>query len=168
MRFSIVIPNYNYEKFVQNTVLSVLRQDYSDIEIVIVDDGSTDNSVNVIQSIINDFPEKSIKLICQTNSGQSNAINTGLSHVTGDIIGWINSDDYYMDGTFTKVAKSFLDNDVSVVFGDINVVDIDGNYIYSLYHFDFSFFWHHLQVLQTIYQTMPFFGEKMHIQMILS
>jgi glycosyltransferase involved in cell wall biosynthesis len=139
LKFSIVIPNYNYENYIGLTLHSILFQKYEEVEVIIVDDGSTDNSVELIKSIQKEFPNRQIKLICQKNSGQANAVNAGLSHVTGDIIGWINSDDFYVDGAFSHVARVFQSPEVSVVFGDINVVDLSGNFIHSLEHFDFSY-----------------------------
>jgi len=140
MKISIIIPNYNYENYIGETIKSILNQNYSNFEIIVVDDGSMDNSVNVIKKFQNSNPEKSIKLICQENKGQANAVNAGLSLSSGDIIGWINSDDTYCDDAFLNVIKYFTNNQIDVLYGDINVIDLNGIFIHSLEHFRFSYF----------------------------
>lgn len=141
LKISIVTPNYNYGQYIEECILSVLNQDYNNWEHLIVDDGSTDNSVDIINKYVAKYPEK-IKLICQENKGQTAAINVGLKNVTGDIIGWINSDDYYIENVFKKIMYIFQNNpDVDIIFGDVNVVDLSGRFIYRIRHFEFNFYY---------------------------
>lgn len=140
MKFSIVVPNYNYDTFVGKTIDSIIGQNYSNMELVVVDDGSTDNSLKVINSYRIKHPNF-IKVVEQTNKGQSVAVNTGIVMATGDIFGWINSDDTYCKNTFHKVSNIFTNHpDVDVVFGNINVIDLNDHHIYTLKHFGFSYF----------------------------
>ena len=127
---SIVTPNYNYANFISETIESVLNQDYSKIEYIIVDDGSTDNSVEVIQTYVIRNPEK-IKLIQQVNMGQTPAINAGLREVKGDIVGWINSDDlYYDNNAISAIVNGFKDNpDCDIIFGDYRLINEEGKTI---------------------------------------
>lgn len=131
MKISIITPNYNYAQYLPELLHSVASQDYPDIEHVIVDDGSTDDSVKIIEQFVSNFPGR-FKLIEQANSGQSAALNTALQHVTGDLIIWINSDDYFTENIFTRIASFFRDNlDVDILFGDIHFVDLDGQFIFT-------------------------------------
>ncbi len=102
LKISIVTPNYNYEKYIGSTIESVINQKYDNFEYIIVDDGSTDKSVDIINRYVAKYPDKII-LIEQENSGQTNAINEALKNVTGDIICWINSDDKFLDNAFKFV-----------------------------------------------------------------
>lgn len=117
MKISIVTPSYNQAQFLAQTIESVISQkgDF-EIEYIIADGGSTDNSAEIIQKYDlrlreNSFPIKckNVKLIwwSKKDKGQSSAINIGLKKATGDIIAYINSDDYYLDNTFTKVLSEF-------------------------------------------------------------
>lgn len=128
MKISIITPNYNYAHFIGQTIESVLNQNYFDFEHIIVDDGSTDNSVEIIQTYQRKYPDK-IKLVIQQNMGQSPAINTGLKVATGDIIGWINSDDIYNSNTFKVVNKILANSDLDAIYSNTCIVDIDNNLI---------------------------------------
>lgn len=138
LKLSIITPNFNYAKFIGKTIESVLFQNYDNIEHIIVDDGSTDNSVEIIKKYQGMYPNV-IRLIVQKNKGQSSAINIGLLKASGDIIGWINSDDTYCKNIFLDIVKIFNNNNIDVVYGNINVMDIDGNYTHSLKHFKFNY-----------------------------
>lgn len=139
MKISIVTPNYNYEQFIGQTIESVVTQDYDNIEHIIVDDGSTDNSVVIIKDYQKRYPEK-IKLIQQENKGQTNAINNALKNVTGDIINWINSDDTFCPNVFFEIMNIFKNNNsIDIIYGDVNVVDINGKFIYRKRHLDFNY-----------------------------
>ena len=128
LKISIITPNYNYAHFIGQTIESVVNQDYENIEHVIVDDGSTDNSVEIIQSYQKRYPGK-IKLIVQKNQGQSAAINVGLKAATGDIIGWINSDDMYAPNSFQTVVESLSSANVDAIYSNYYRVNSKGEVI---------------------------------------
>jgi glycosyltransferase involved in cell wall biosynthesis len=120
MRFSIITPSYNQGRFLEQTIKSVLSQagDF-EIEYIIADGGSTDNSVKIIkkyQRLLkqNRYPIKcrAIKFIwwSQKDQGQSHAINQGLKKSTGDILAWLNSDDYYLSNCFQTISHVFQKN----------------------------------------------------------
>ena len=137
---TIVTPNYNYAGYIEETIVSVVTQDYDRVEHVIVDDGSTDNSVELIRGYALRYPEK-IRLITQANAGQTAAVNRALQAARGDIIGWLNSDDTYCPGVFNEVAALFAaDPDLDIVYGDFNVIDTQGRKVYRFKKIPFSYF----------------------------
>jgi len=117
-RMSIVTPSLNQGKFIEETIRSVLLQGYPDLEYIIIDGGSTDGTVEIIQKYKNWLAF----WVSEPDKGQSNAINKGLRMAKGDMIGWINSDDLYLPGTFELVNNSSC-HDADMVFGDCHVVN---------------------------------------------
>lgn len=114
-RISVVIPSYNQGHFLEETIASVLNQQYPNLEIFVIDGGSKDNSVDIIKKY-----EKHITWwVSEKDKGQSDAISKGFSRVTGDIATWLCSDDLYTAGTLKRVAEIFasLPDDVGVVYG---------------------------------------------------
>lgn len=115
-RITIITPSYNQGQYIEETILSVINQDYANLEYIIIDGGSTDNTVDIIKK----YADRITYWVSEKDTGQSNAINKGFRKATGDIINWINSDDQLMPGALQKVAASFLQHpDVIMVHGRI-------------------------------------------------
>jgi len=139
MKISIVTPNYNYASFIDQTIKSIINQDYKNWEHIIVDDGSTDNSVEIIKYYQLKFPDK-IKLIIQKNKGQTPAINRGLKEISGDIVGWINSDDTYVQDAFNNIINSFKAYPTAdAIFGDIIVINKNNETIKPIKYLNFDY-----------------------------
>jgi len=104
--FSIIIPLYNRENFIYDAVDSVLKQQFSDFELIIVDDGSCDNSFNIVSEIV----DTRIKIIRQENSGVSSARNKGVKSATGQYLAFLDSDDYWYPDHLFEAYKFFSTN----------------------------------------------------------
>ena len=102
-KISIVTPNFNYGELVETTIRSVLVQGYPNLEYIVIDDGSTDGSVAAIEP----YRSRLAYFEHQENQGQYPAINKGFAHATGDVFGWINSDDVYLPWTLRAVGTIF-------------------------------------------------------------
>lgn len=102
-KISIVTPSYNQDDFLEETILSVLDQNYPNIEYIIVDGGSSDGSVEIIKK----YENKLALWISENDRGHGNALNKGFSHSSGEIMAWINSDDKYTPGSLSIVAEIF-------------------------------------------------------------
>lgn len=113
LKISIITPSYNQGKYLEQTITSVLSQNYPALEYIIIDGGSTDNSVDIIRK----YEKHLAYWVSEKDNGQSEAINKGVSRATGDIINWLNSDDYYEPGALLKVAEAFQEPVVNVVCG---------------------------------------------------
>lgn len=112
--FSIIIPCYNVEKYVVSCVDSILKQTEKDFEIVIINDGSTDNTLEVIQK--NYSNNEYIKIIDQKNGGLSKARNTGIKNSTGKYLCFVDSDDYWNDNNALRKIKAYIiDNDKDII-----------------------------------------------------
>ena len=122
-RISIVTPNYNYGQFLEETIRSVLLQGYPDLEYIIIDGGSTDNSVEIIKK----YEPWLAYWVSEPDRGQSHAINKGFERATGEIMAWINSDDLYSPCAFGAVAKHFAFHpQVGLIWSKHTVISKDG------------------------------------------
>jgi glycosyltransferase involved in cell wall biosynthesis len=133
-KISIITPSYNQGNYLEQTIDSVLSQNYPNLEYIIIDGGSTDNSVEIIKK----YQKHLHYWVSQKDSGQSEAINKGLKIAGGDIINWLNSDDYYTANALKTVAEHFEDESVLVVSGRSDIwknekilVQSSGTDIYS-------------------------------------
>ena len=105
-KISIISPSFNQGKYIEQTIQSVLNQNYPNLEYIIIDGGSTDETVKIIKK----YEHKIHYWVSEPDKGQTDAINKGFAKCTGEIFNWLNSDDYYEPGTFNKLAKLFSDN----------------------------------------------------------
>lgn len=120
-RVSIITPSYNQAQYLEETLRSVLDQGYPDLEYIVVDGGSTDGSVEIIKR----YADRLAWWVSEKDSGQAEAINKGFARATGEIVAWINSDDYYQPGAIAEAARTLEEHpECGMVFGD--VVSIDG------------------------------------------
>jgi len=120
---SIITPSFNQAAYLEQTILSVLEQDYSHIEYIVVDGASTDNSVEIIKK----YESKLAYWVSEKDNGQADAINKGFARATGEIIAWLNSDDYYLAGTISAAVKIFEEHpEVLLVYGNMLAVDEHG------------------------------------------
>lgn len=119
---SIITPSYNQGEFIEETIDSVLNQTYPNIEYIIVDGGSTDNTLEILKKY-----ENRIQWISEKDKGQANAINKGILRTKGELIGWINSDDVYeRDGIEKLVACWKKHPEADLIYGEGIYIDREG------------------------------------------
>ncbi|WP_411872981.1 glycosyltransferase family 2 protein [Vulcanococcus limneticus] len=125
-RFSVVIPTLNQAETIEDTLLSLIHQDYPDLEIIVADGGSSDGTA----AILNRYREELSAVLPGPDTGQSNAINKGFARASGDIFFWLNSDDYLLPDTLWRVAACFLaDADLEFAVGAGDVISLDHHFL---------------------------------------
>ncbi len=128
-RISIVTPSFNQARFLEETIRSVLLQGYPDLEYFIIDGGSSDGSVDVIQN----YERWLTSWVSEPDRGQSHAINKGWQRAGGEILAWINSDDSYNPGAFRCAVEALQKEPAAgMVYSDINYIDVASNVSYRL------------------------------------
>ena len=126
-KISIITPSFNQAQFIEENIKSVLSQNYPNIEHIIIDGGSTDGTLEILKKY------RHLLYISEQDKGQSQALNKGFKMATGEIIGWLNSDDTYCPEIFQIVAEKFGDKEVMVICGDGFEIDENGKIIRALY-----------------------------------
>ena len=122
LKISIIIPSYNTAQFIEETIQSILNQNYSNFECIVIDGGSSDGTVDILKKY-----ENKIIWISEKDRGQSDAINKGLKLASGDIVAYLNADDVYERDSFQKVAKFFDQNPtVKWVYGKCRIINEHG------------------------------------------
>lgn len=121
IKISIIMPVYNKEKYLRDTIDAILRQDYENFELITVDDGSTDDSKIICSEYAN--KDDRVKVYHIENGGVSNARNIGIRYATGDYIQFIDADDTINQNTFNKYIEVLRDKDYDVIFSSYNKVD---------------------------------------------
>ena len=126
-KISIVMPSYNQGKFIEQTIRSVLLQNYPNLEFIVCDGGSDDETLEILDKYkpwLSFYQSKK-------DRGQGHAINLGFSIASGDYIGWINSDDFYLPNCFQTVTSTFLKHHSDIVYGEsISLYDNDTKLYY--------------------------------------
>ena len=121
-KITIVTPSYNQAEFLERTILSVLNQNYPNLEYTIIDGGSTDRSVEIIKK----YEKYLTYWVSEKDKGQSHAINKGFQKSTGEILAWLNSDDTYLPNTLQFIANYFKQHCViDMLYGRCNIIDKD-------------------------------------------
>ena len=120
---SIVTPSLNQGRFIEDTVRSVLSQDYPRIEYVVVDGGSTDGTLAILER-----HDGAFRWISEPDGGQGSAINKGMRLTTGDVLGWLNSDDVYEPQAVSAAVEHLRQHpEIALVYGDATLIDAEGN-----------------------------------------
>ena len=123
-KISIITPSYNQGQYLEETILSVIDQDYKNMEYIIIDGGSTDNSVDLIKK----YEQHLTYWVSEKDTGQSEAINKGFKLASGDIICWLNSDDILMPDSLNMIADCFEKNkDIMLINGNAVLIDEHSN-----------------------------------------
>jgi len=121
---SIITPSFNQARSIEATIRSVLEQDYPSIEYIIVDGGSSDGSVDIIQR----YASKLAWWVSEKDKGQTDALNKGFSQAKGEILAWINSDDTYEPGAVASAVKYMLEQpETGMVYANANFIDENGH-----------------------------------------
>lgn len=148
---SIITPSYNQAKYLEDTIQSVLFQDYENLEYIIIDGASTDGSIEIIKK----YADKLALWISEKDNGQAEAINKGFARATGEIVAWLNSDDFYLPGVISAVVQTFKENpNVVLVYGNMLAVDQNGQTINQLTYHQLTL--EHLLCFQIIGQPAVF------------
>ena len=129
---SIITPSYNQSEFIENTIRSAKNKNYPNIEHIIIDGGSQDETISLLKKYEKTY---NMKWISESDSGQSDAINKGFKLAQGEIIGWVNSDDVYVfRDTISTVVNVLIQNpDINIVYGDCIIID-ERNVIKRIYN----------------------------------
>ncbi len=146
-RISIVTPTFNMGRFIEHAILGVLQQGYPNVEHIVVDGGSTDQTLSILEK----YPH--LEWISERDEGLYDALDKGLRMATGELIGWCNADDLYLPGTFNFVADYFAQNrDVDMIYGDYREIDERGvafRVRREVGFSDFLFRWLHINLVPT-------------------
>ena len=126
MKFSVVTISFNQRQYLEEALTSVLTQDYPAIEYIVVDPGSTDGSRELIES----FRDRLAHIVFEPDQGAADGLNKGFQHASGDIFGFLNSDDVLLAGAMRRVSQAFEQNpDCDIVMGNGFIVDAHGKRI---------------------------------------
>ncbi|MBI3895978.1 MAG: glycosyltransferase [Acidobacteria bacterium] len=134
-KISIVTPSFNQGEFIRECIESVLSQGYDDLEHIVIDNCSSDETIGVLKS----YPH--LRWISEPDQGQSDALNKGFQMATGDLIGWLNADDYYLPGCFEKMVPFARENPQGdVLYGDYRRIDLEGRVLQVRCELDYDLF----------------------------
>lgn len=151
-KISVVVPSLNQGEYLEQCIESILSQQYSNLELFVIDGGSNDNSVDVLKA----YDARISSWVSEPDKGQSDAINKGFSQATGDIVAWLNADDYYLPRAFDRVKEAYqVRSSAPFYFGDGFRVDRFGNIISKFFPTDRVIFSRQALVMGLNYILQP-------------
>ena len=125
-KISIITPSFNQGRFLESTIRSVLEQDYPNFEYIIVDGGSSDESVEIIKK----YQGRLAWWVSEKDRGHQDGLNKGFAHAGGEILAWINSDDTYFQGAISDAVNYLMEHpEIGMVYGDARLIDDGGKTI---------------------------------------
>lgn len=123
--FSVVTPSYNQVDFIEDTLRSVREQSYRNLEHVVIDGGSDDGTIEILESYAD---EEYFTYVSEPDDGQADALNKGFDEINGEVVGWLNSDDVLFDtGTAERVVEYFDQFESDVIYGDMALIDAESD-----------------------------------------
>jgi len=126
LKISVITVAYNAQNTIEQCIKSVLRQKFNNVEYIVIDGGSTDNTVQ----IINKYKDKIDFFVSEPDNGVYDAMNKGIGLATGDIVGTLNADDFYADDhVLHEVGVAFAERKTNILYGDLDYVDQEGKVI---------------------------------------
>ncbi|GAA3784236.1 hypothetical protein GCM10022271_15740 [Corallibacter vietnamensis] len=131
-KISIVTPSYNQGDFIEETITSVLAQQYPNLEYIVIDGGSTDNTLAILKK----YDKQITYWVSEPDQGQSDAINKGFAKATGTIFGWLNSDDYLLPKALFHIANANWQPDIGAVVGIGHKVALNKNIVYTPQYYE--------------------------------
>jgi len=120
-KISIITPSFNQGQYIEQTIQSVLNQNYPNLEYIIIDAGSTDQTVEIIKK----YEQHLTYWVSEKDRGQSHAINKGLEKCTGTLFNWLNSDDYLEPGALHKIAETYLATQANIIIGTTQIENVN-------------------------------------------
>lgn len=149
-KISIVTPSYNQAEYLEETIRSILLQNYPNLELIIIDGGSTDGTLDILKK----YEPWITYWVSEPDRNQSHAINKGFDVATGDLVGWQNSDDIYLEGAFYEVVKKINKVKSDIYYGHIHVIDEKSRVFWGFFFAPFS-------VKALVYYGMNFANQSM-------
>lgn len=170
-KISIVTVSYNQAEFIEDNIKSVIKQNYPNVEHIIIDAGSTDGTLEILKKY-----DKFLNWTSEPDNGQSDGLNKGFKKASGEIIGWINSDDNLASGSLHKIADFFQKNPDEVgVVGDQAIIDEKGNLLRVIKSraYDFDYLLNHAKGItqnstffkRDVFDKIGYLDESLHYAM---
>ncbi|MDL2243308.1 glycosyltransferase [Bacteroidales bacterium OttesenSCG-928-J19] len=158
IKVSIITPSFNQGQFIEQTILSVLNQSYKNVEYIVVDGGSTDNTLTILDK----YKDKIDIIISEKDKGQSDAINKGFRLATGTLVGWINSDDILYPDCVANLVKAYESNPDGAIYycPNLHFIDKDRNIILTK-RLDITNKEHLLRINYDVNQQASFYSNEL-------